>query len=295
MGLRERADGDDRAAEVANSIESSVVTGLVVQARSATVENTHHHYSRPRWAVFAAVAVVLVAAGVWFAVEVDSGPEERGDPISLVGAAAVVGDREYARPDRLGTGPEYESLLDTTADAYRPPSDSGFVPVGTTTVSFLLRGNRSTPVQVTDVRPEISERRPPLTGTLLVYPPPSSEKPAIELSANLDDPRLIVRNPLKPDTAWFTDHHVELAKDETQQFSVTFFGRLASYSFRIAVDYVDGDGNPGRLTVSAAAGSPFQVTGKPADGRYGIVFLPNFPASYGWYVCGTRPEDRCLR
>ncbi|WP_158853552.1 hypothetical protein [Saccharothrix deserti] len=252
----------------------------------------------PRWTLALGAGALAIAVG-WSLVEMtgfrESGQPEPGEPISLVGEAKAAGGLEFALPEPLTSGAEYDALLRTNDPAYHPLTSDRFVPVGTVAVSFQIKGNRRTPVQITDVTPEITSKDPALAGTLVVYPPPGGEKPAIRLVANLDDPQLIVRDPAEISTAWFAQHHVELAKDENQQFAVTFSGRLAAYSFRIVVEYSTGDGARGRLVIAGKDGLPFRLTGKPADGRYGAVYLPNFPKSGGWHACGAWAEDRCTR
>jgi hypothetical protein len=254
-------------------------------------------YSFPRWALALGAAAVAIAV-VWSAVASMSprepGPPQTGEPVSLVGAATA-GDLEFALPEPLTSGPEYDELLDSSDPTYQLLTSDRYLPVGLLAVSFQIRGNRRVPVQITNVAPEITSTAPVLSGTLVVFPPPAGEKPAIRLVANLDDPRLIVRDRAEFSTPWFTQHHVELAKDENQQFEVTFSGRLAAYSFRIVVEYVAGDGSRGRLMIADEDGTPFQLTGKPADGKYGVVYLPNYPESGGWHPCGTWAKDRCPR
>jgi hypothetical protein len=243
------------------------------------------------------VATVLVVVLEWFVVASThrgvAQPPETGDPVSLVGVPTATGGLEYARPTPLTSGPEHDELVDTSDPTYHPLTGDDYVSVRSLSISFQVKGNRRTPVQITNIAPEITGTAAVLSGTLVRFPSPGGERPAISLVANLDDPRRIVRAPDELDTPWFTRHHVELAKDENQQFEVNFTGNLAAYAFRVVVDYVAGDGAPGRLVVADEDGKPFQLTGKPADGRYGAVYVPNFPRSGGWHLCGGWPEDRC--
>ena len=243
------------------------------------------------------VATVLVVALAWLpgasAYPGAAQPPETGDPVSLVGAPTATGGLEYARQAPLTPGPEHDELVDTSDRTYDLFTGDDYVSVRTLSISFQVKGNRRTPVQVTDIVPEITSTAAVLSGTLVRFPPPGGEEQAIILVANLDDPRRIVRAPDEPGTPWFVRHHVELAKDENQQFEVTFTGKLASYAFRVVVEYVAGDGSSGQLVVADDGGKPFRLTGKPADGRYGVVYEPNFPHSGGWHLCGAWPEDKC--
>lgn len=243
------------------------------------------------------MATVLVVVLEWFVVASThrgvARPPETGDPVSLVGVPTATGGLEYARPAPLTAGPEHDELVDTGDPTYHPLTGDDYVSVRSLSISFQVKGNRRTPVQITNIAPEITGTAAVLSGTLVRFPPPGGERPAISLVANLDDPRHIVRAPDEPDTPWFTRHHVELAEDENQQFTVDFTGNLAIYTFRVVVDYVAGDGSPGRLVVADKGNKPFRLTGKPTDGKYGVVYQPNFPRSGGWHPCGAWPEDRC--
>lgn len=252
---------------------------------------------RRRWTPVVSLGAVLAIAVTWLVfASFDRGevePPETGVPVALVGAPITAGGLEYALPAPLTSGPELDNLLDTSDSTYHPLTGDDYVPVGTLTVSVQLKGNRRTPVQVTNIAPEITSRSPALSGSLVVFPPPGGEKPAISLVANLDDPQRVVRAPDELSTPWFTRHHVELAKNENQQFEVTFTARLANYAFSVVVEYVAGDGSRGRLVVDGEGGEQFRITGKPADGEYGVVYVPNFPQSGGWHLCGAWATDDC--
>jgi hypothetical protein len=237
---------------------------------------------------------VAVAAGWGFLIATN--PHEPGEPVSLVGDVKAAGRLEFALADPLTSAPEGDGTPPSDDDPAAPEfAGRTAVAVETLAVSFQVKGNRRMPVQITAITPEIIGRDPVQAGTLVVFPPAQGEKPAIELVSNLDAAHLVVRDPTERDTAWFSKHHVELAKDENQQFAITFSGRMHTYSFRIVVEYTAGDGTNGRLVITNRDGLPFRLTGKPLDGRYGAVYLPNHPKDRGWHACGSWPEDLCAR
>ncbi|WNV84980.1 hypothetical protein [Umezawaea sp. Da 62-37] len=247
-----------------------------------------------RWAVAIGAGAVAVTTGWGLVVAVN--PHEPGKPVSLVGEVKAAGDLKFALSEALPSAPDGKGLPRGDSDPSTPEfGGHQSVPVGTLTVSFQIRGNRRTPVQVTDITPEITDETPVQTGTLVVFPPEGSEHSAIELVSNLDATRPVVRGPTELGVSWFSGHHVELTNDENQQFQIIFTGRLATYSFRIVIDYTDGDGDRGHLVISDRDDRPFRLTGEPADGRYGTVYLPNYPMDSGWHACGSWEEDLCAR
>ena len=253
-----------------------------------------------RWKI--ALSALAIAAGVGVAAvlthQLTTGraDTETGDAVSQVGDTKSAGGLYFALPDQVTAPPSEAALGPTGADPAEPElAGRRAVPVGTLTVSFQIRGNRRTPVQITDIRSEITSRTPVVAGTLFSYPPPGGEQAAITLVDDLDLAQPDVRDPADLGVRWFDQHHVQLAQDENQQFEVTFTARSATYSFRIVVEYVTADGGQHRLVVGRPDGRPFTVTGWPPDNRYDAVYQPNYPEGPGWRPCFTWTQDRCKR
>lgn len=261
-----------------------------------------------------AVGVIIVVLGlmVWSVLVVanvgaGSPLPETDPPVSLVPGTLQVDNRPVdgpgnagaraALPEPLISGPDQDALITGSPSVHGILTRLGIAPVRTLHVSFTVRGNRRAPVGIIDVRPEIIQRSPVLSGTLLVSSRPGANHPLIDLISDLDTDNPQFHAPDQPaGIPWRMRHQVPpVAKDETQQFFVTFFARLRTYFFRIVLTYEDGNHKQGTLTILSPAGGPFVLTGEPPDGKYGVTYWDNYAqgGGPGMHLCRVYDHGRC--
>ncbi|EWM19766.1 hypothetical protein [Kutzneria sp. 744] len=161
----------------------------------------------------------------------------------------------------------------------------------TQTIRLHLEGPRDHPVRITDIKPVVVSRKPPLSGSL-VWAKPQGGEESTEAAVYLDDqfPILQATKPVAdgfvPAGPLFPAKTINLNPGETSEVVVTALADKGSYEYKFAVVYESGD------TLSTQVvdnnGQPFRVSGL----NCGPTRLASYGAAYLYEgKLGLTPAD----
>lgn len=123
----------------------------------------------------------------------------------------------------------------------------GAVSVRHQLIRLHLEGPKGREIRVTDIRPVIRAKRPPLNGSL-VSSPPQGEEPSSEVLLRLDDPFPVVQASIKdenkphrvPTGPFFPARTIKLNDGETHEVVLTVSADHHSYEYELTVSYQAG-------------------------------------------------------
>ncbi|HEX5406846.1 MAG TPA: hypothetical protein VFX16_31615 [Pseudonocardiaceae bacterium] len=153
------------------------------------------------------------------------------------------------------------SMDDSVAAALRH-TDAAML--DTQTIRLHLEGPRDHPVRITDIKPVIVSKQPPLSGSLVWAQPQGTENSA-EVQVYLDDPFPVLQTTklgqrtLVPTGPLFPAKTINLNPGETSEVVVTALARKYSYEYKFAVVYESG--NTLKTHVVDNNGQPFRLSG----------------------------------
>ncbi|MET8847930.1 hypothetical protein [Amycolatopsis sp. NPDC004625] len=239
---------------------------------------------RPRWLLVGAAVVLLAGTGavVWLR---PSGPAELRVTADL--SANDAGPWGYASEDPGFPGPELAARLarpgaGTDGAVAHDVRVSGAASLEQQVVRLHLEGPRSGQVVVTDIRPVIRKRVPPLGGGLVWSPSQGSEDSAqtlLELDDRFPVLQAVVRDPGGnrnfPAGPYFPAHTIKLTDGETGEVVVTASAAKGAYDYDLAV--FSQSGTEIKQTIVDDGGKPFRVTGfacsGPHEAAYHVVYF----------------------
>jgi hypothetical protein len=246
-------------------------------------------------AVAAAVTTVvtgLVQAGTD---RIISGPPAASPSVSATAAAGpfrvTIGTAtasSVAFADRLDSVSDADTLangFDTDAafDAFVAERHGAYV--GTDDLTMVFTGTASGPVRIVRMSIAAKTAGPILRGTL-VNPFSAGEVSTIHVSANLDSASSAVLG--ADGTPYSETHAIEIQPEEHVTVGASIGGDKASYTWVIAIEYVDAAGadhvayfgrdgvlydDPGRI----ADADRFAMTA--GSKTYGLIYDDNYPAA----------------
>jgi hypothetical protein len=256
-------------------------------------------WTRPkRW--LAGLAALVVSALVAFIVPkvvpglVDRAKNAAGAAVLSVSVAddrsGIAGDSWSARTD-LGHPP---LSADGTWPVYPPDwfREHGALPLPQSGYRIVLENQRSTSLELLDVRPVVQQRRAPYAGALY-WDPPQGEVPDVALRVDLDSSVPVVQDP-KNGTPYFASRHQQLAQGERVVLRVQAVSARCDCLWRIVAEYQDGKGTHD-LTIPPADQPPLETTA-PAR-AYRVVYNgleAGYPRVDPVKFC-RGPESPCTR
>jgi hypothetical protein len=267
-----------------NNIEGNAAQ--ILQARDITGDvYVGKRPARPRWWLIGGL-VVLLAAGtgavVWLR---PSGPAELRVTADL--SANDAGPWGYASEDPDFPGPELAARLarpgaamdDAVAHDVRV---TGAASLEHQVIRLHLEGPRSGQVVVTDIRPVIRRRVPPLNGAL-VWSQSQGSEDAAQTLLELDDRFPVLQAVVRdegdhenfPAGPYFPAHTIKLTDGETSEVVVTASAAKGAYDYALAV--FSQSGTEIKQTIVDDGGKPFRVTGFACRGNheasYHVVYV----------------------
>ncbi|HEX2316561.1 MAG TPA: hypothetical protein VHJ17_22650 [Thermomonospora sp.] len=217
------------------------------------------------------LATVTATAGVLggrLGTGLGTSPGEGRDP---VGHHVIVDHQSpdaYALPRALTEGPDRTALLTGRAEAASLAARHQGAAVSSLAVTLVLTGQRTAPVTVVDVHPELAA---PCTSNLNgTYIPVlnQGDRGAASFTVDMDKPKpRLVRTDRKGQT--FPQLNIDLKLDERYTLALVFTARRHHCAFTLKVRYLDRKG-PATLTVTDPEGRPFALTGKAR--RYAVRY-----------------------
>lgn len=140
-------------------------------------------------------------------------------------------------------------------------------------LELSVSGNRDAGVRIVDVRIKPDCTRP-LDGLLFLSPPAGSDD-SVRLHFDLDDSTPVATvegRESVPAKAWFPARTISLKKNEEQVILVSASTKKRSCSFFLNLVVREG-GKESVQMVGRSDGSPFMVTARVPDRKYGAVYL----------------------
>lgn len=130
--------------------------------------------------------------------------------------------------------------------------DEGGVSASSKTVSFLARADQEEPTIILDIGIEVTERRPPISGTWF-QPYGAGDLPPREVYVDLDQTPPVLRR----SGGWRLP--LKVSKEDVEAFVVVASTSSCYCFWQIELTYLDSDGNSAKLIVNDD-GAPFETT-----------------------------------
>lgn len=171
---------------------------------------------------------------------------------------------EVITPDRLHELPPPKEFF---ADSPSLPPRA--VKAGVLGSTITIEGSTSHDVVITDMRAEVLDEEPNVSGTYL-HAPPQGGEPVLVFGFDLDEPdrpaRVLEEGRLR--TRYFADNAITLTDGEAVVIQLQAYAERAHYTWAIRMDLVI-DGEPRSVLVQQESG-PFEITGR--NERYGAEY-----------------------
>jgi hypothetical protein len=164
---------------------------------------------------------------------------------------------------RIMVGDDPNRSLDSL---WRDLVDDGAYRLMSSYIAITIRGERSEPVQITNVRPVITSHAAPPAGTVISIASQGGG-PDHYMGIDLDAPVPGAREIDGPRLGgpYFAKNIITLNKNETDKIVIKATALRAAYTFTLAIDYRVGD-DTGSVRVDDS-GHPFHFSGFACTGR----------------------------
>ena len=222
--------------------------------------------------------ILAVAQGLFPAAQI-SDLLRPGKPIAAAVFNKEGGDFPGAAAREQLDSLTWRASIEAMSVPSRPPGVR-FVPAHTSYILLQLRGLRSQPVDIVDMRVRVLKHQDPLRGTLLTDIGPQGGSSALywDIAVDKPAPGLVDHQTGEP---YFPGHHITVAKDEMVAITLKTTAARWYTDWDLAADYVVG-GSHGSLYIGAGGVVPSSIDDHP----FRITALPqhmrDYGAIYGW-------------
>lgn len=180
----------------------------------------------------------------------------------------VSGSSEFPGADLVSRLAKPNAASDTTVARDLRRTDAA--KLGNQIIRLHFQGPRDHAVRITDIRPVIRSKRPPLNGSI-VWALPQGEEESSEVQLYLDDQFPVLQGTKVgaagryfPTGPFFPSKTINLSRGETHEVVVTSIAHKHSYEYELVVVYQSSTGIQQQVVTDG--GRPFRVSGIACTG-----------------------------